>query len=109
MIGHRTPTIEEFVPGFEFERHTATWQMVVVDFGSSEKIDNKLVEQIGEPYEEWRTETVPDYSNNQTYTETREDGTTWTWLRNPYMTFPRENYFEGIESGLKEGRIRCKI
>lgn len=104
---YRIPTIDEFVPGFEFQQCTQTLQWVMIDFGKPSSENN--LEELGKPFQVWKDREFPDYDNNQTYTETSPDGVKWTWLRNPYVTFPKEKYLEQIEIALKEGRIRCKI
>ena len=48
-INYRTPSIEEFVPGFEYEWNDSTYQGGIIDLATG------TFEEIGKPMKHWET------------------------------------------------------
>lgn len=101
--GYRTPTIDEFVTGFVYqEKLTKCSGYAIPDFQS------EILEfPVQEEFSHWSNRMVPDYDEKE-FTETFEDGSKMTWIKNPYIVGTKEDFLKSIDKKLKEGKIRCK-
>lgn len=88
MSKYRIPTIDEFVPGFEYEWNYKTTTLAILDFSTNPV----TTEYIGEDYAHWTTVVVP----------TKEE------IESPFSWFSNWS-IDMVKEQLKEGRIRVKI